>query len=119
MAVIKLENMEFHAYHGCMEHEKKLGNTFLVTIEMTIDTKAAGKNDDLIDTLNYQLVYDVVKKQMDTPSNLIEHVAQRIINNLTDSFPQVSFFTLKLSKLNPPLGGKTEKVTIELTSLDT
>ena len=110
--------MEFYAYHGCMEHEKKLGNTFFVTVEMTLDTKPAGDSDNLNDTLNYQRVYDIVKEQINIPSNLIEHVGQRIINNLVKTFPQVSFFTIKLSKLNPPLGGKTERVSIELTSSD-
>lgn len=106
--------MEFHAYHGCLEHEKQLGNTFIVSVSMRIDTCLAGQTDELENTLNYQLVYDVVKTQMEIPSKLIEHVGQRILESIFGSFPQIKTLKVKLEKLNPPLGGKVEKVSIEL-----
>jgi dihydroneopterin aldolase len=111
---ITLENMEFHAFHGCLEHEKTLGNTFIVSISIELDTSIPGKTDELEDTLNYQLVYDVIKGQMERPSKLIEHVGQRILDNLIVNFPQIHSLNVKLSKLNPPLGGKVDRVTIEL-----
>lgn len=114
MSKIILENMEFHAFHGCMEHEKQLGNTFLVTLNMKLDTKKAGLSDSLEDTLNYQMVYDVVKAEMAIPSNLIEHVAQRIMDAVMSKFNQIEMIKLKLSKLAPPLGGKVEAVSIKL-----
>ena len=115
MAKIILENMEFHAYHGCLEHEQQLGNTFIVSVSMELDTNQPGKTDDLAHTLNYQLVYDVIRGQMEMPSKLIEHVGQRIIDTLFDDFPQIHSLNVRLSKLNPPLGGKVERVTIELS----
>ena len=81
--------MEFHAFHGCLEHERLLGNTFIVSISMELKTARAGETDALEDTLNYQLVYDVVKNQMDIPSNLIEHVGQRILDSVFTEFPQI------------------------------
>ncbi len=115
MSQIILENMEFHAYHGCLEHEQTQGNTFLVTISIKTDTEQAGKTDELEHTLNYQLVYDVVKREMEIPSKLIEHVGQRILDSIYNAFPQIQKIEVKLSKLNPPLGGKVNRVTIELT----
>lgn len=114
MSIITLEDMEFYAYHGCLEHEKLLGNTFVVSVSMEIDTQEAGKSDNLEDTLNYQEVYDVVKQQMALPANLIEHLVQRILTALEEKLPKVKSFRIKLSKLNPPLGGKVDRVTIEL-----
>ncbi len=114
MATILLENMEFHAFHGVLEHEKELGNNFLLTLEMKIDTEKSGQTDDLNDTLNYQLVYQAIKEEMAIPSELIEHISQRIVDSLMNKFPQIQALKLKLSKLNPPLGGKLEKVTIVL-----
>lgn len=114
MATITLENMEFHAYHGCMEHEQQLGNTFLVTVCMEIDTDLAAQSDQLNDTLNYKLVYDEVKKQMEIPSKLIEHLAQRLMDNLLEKFRQINSIDVKISKLNPPLGGKVGSVFIEM-----
>ena len=114
MSKIILENMEFHAFHGCLEFEQQLGNTFLVSLSMEINTEKAGKTDNLEDTLNYQLIYDVVKEQMEIQSKLIEHVGQRILDSIFEQFPQIEELNVKLSKLNPPLGGKVERVTIEL-----
>lgn len=114
MSKIILENMEFHAYHGCLEHEKTLGNTFLLSLSMKLNTEKAGQTDMLDDTLNYQAVYDVVKSEMEVRSNLIEHAAQRILDAVVKQFPQIKTVKLKLSKLAPPLGGKVEAVTIKL-----
>lgn len=115
MNKIILENMEFHAFHGCLEFEQELGNTFIVSVSMELDTSHAGKTDELDHTLNYQLVYNVIRGQMEMPSKLIEHVGQRILDSLFNGFSQINALEVKLSKLNPPLGGKVEKVTIELS----
>jgi len=117
MNKITLENMEFHAFHGCLEHEQQLGNAFIVTLSMELDTSLAGATDELEHTLNYQLVYDAVKAQMDLPSKLIEHVSQRILDAVFDKFPQILGLEVKLSKMNPPLGGKVDRVTIELNKI--
>jgi 7,8-dihydroneopterin aldolase/epimerase/oxygenase len=114
MSKIILENMEFHAFHGCLEHEQTLGNTFVVSVVMEIDTTHPGKTDLLEHTLNYQLVYDVINGQMEIPSKLIEHVGQRILDSLFVGFPQIHELEVKLSKLNPPLGGKVDRVSIVL-----
>jgi len=109
--------MEFHAFHGCMEHEQKLGNTFFVTVSMELDTSLAGATDELVHTLNYQMVYDVVKSQMDIPSKLIEHIGQRILDAVFNEFQQIIGLEIKLSKMNPPLGGKVDRVTIDLSKI--
>jgi len=114
MAKILLENMQFHAFHGCLEHEQTIGNTFIVNLTMFLNTEKAGKTDQLEDTLNYQEVYNVVKEQMEIPSKLIEHVGQRILDNIFIRFQQILELEIKLSKLQPPLGGKVESVSIEL-----
>ena len=116
MSEIILENMEFHAFHGCMEHEKNIGNTFLVTVKINIDTNQAGASDSLEDTLNYQLIYDVIRTEMEIRSNLIEHLARRIVDAVMDQFEQIKSVKLKLTKLNPPLGAKVESVSIKLES---
>ena len=115
MSRITLENMEFHAFHGCLEHEQQLGNTFIISLSMELDTTVAGQTDRLEHTLNYQLVYDAVKEQMDIPSKLIEHVGRRIVDEIFTQFPQIQALEVKLSKMNPPLGGKVDRVTIELS----
>ena len=114
MGKIVLENMEFYGFHGVLAHEKELGNTFVVTLEMEVDTTKAGMTDHLDDTVNYQLIYNAIRKQMEIPSNLLEHLSHRIADKLMNKFPRIKALTLRLSKLNPPLGGKVERVSIEL-----
>lgn len=114
MAKISLKEMKFHAYHGYFDFEKEQGNTFFVNLSMEVDTSKAEKSDALEDTLNYQEVYDVVKHEMETPSDLIEHVIRRIYDALLEKFPQIEHLEVELSKMNPPLGGDVERVTIQL-----
>lgn len=114
LAKISLEEMEFHAFHGCLEHEKKLGNTFIVSLCFRINTQLAATTDRLSDTLNYQLVYNLVKKEMEIPAQLIEHLAQRILDNVFDTFSEIRHIELTLKKLNPPLGGKVGSVSIQI-----
>lgn len=113
MATITLENMKFHAYHGCLQHEKTFGNTFLITIEMHLNTDVPEITDDLSDTLNYQLVYDAIKNEMEQPSELLEHIARRIVNRIHRDFPQITGGLLSISKTNPPLGGSISAVRIQ------
>ena len=112
MSQIILENIQFHAFHGVFPEENIVGNTFVVTLTLDLDLQQASKTDNLDDTINYQLIYDVVKAEMQIQSKLIEHVAGRILRSVMQSFPQVSKAEIRLRKMNPPLGGQLESATI-------
>jgi len=114
MAKILLENMEFYAYHGCFREEQVIGNRFLVDLEVDVDTTEAEASDRLQDTLNYQALYEEIKQAMATKSHLLEHIARRILDTLRVKFPQVKRAKLKISKMNPPMGGKMRCVSVEL-----
>jgi len=68
----------------------------------------------LEDTVNYLAVYLVVKEQMQQSSYLIEHVARRILDAVMEQFAEVEQAKLKFRKLNPPLGGQMDSVSITL-----
>jgi len=112
MTQIILENMLFYAYHGFFDEEQKIGNEYHVSVTLDVDSSLAGKTDDLSHTLNYQLVYNAVKAQMSVQSRLVEHAAQRILDDLLATFPMIQKATVAVSKMNPPLGGQVEKVTV-------
>ena len=114
MALILLENMEFFAYHGCFAEEQIIGNRFIVNLTIETDTSAAELSDHLHDTVNYQAVYSIVKKEMAIKSKLLEHVASRISRGVKKAFPQISHLMVKISKTNPPLGGKLENVSVQI-----
>ena len=114
MGRIILEGMEFYAYHGCFTEEQIIGGRFLVNIEIDADTLLAENTDDLSKTINYQEVYLLIKKEMEIKSKLLEHVASRIANAIKKQFPDIFKIFVCVSKMNPPLGGKIEKVSIQL-----
>ena len=107
-----LKNLTFYAYHGVFPEENKIGGTYIVTLSLDIDLQKASETDNLEDTINYQLVYDVVKEQMQIQSKLIEHVAGRILRAVMSKFPQIAKAEVRLKKLNPPLGGQVESATV-------
>ena len=112
MGKIQLENMEFYAYHGCFDEERIIGARFIVDLFIETDTIEAEKSDDLTHTVNYQDLYLLVKEEMNKKSNLLENVARRILGKISMEFPGISFARIKVSKMNPPLGGKLEKVSL-------
>ena len=116
MAIISIEKMEFYAYHGCFEEERKIGTWFSVDMSMEVDTSKAEMSDNLDDTVNYQAVYQVVKREMMVSSKLLEHVARRILTAVQKEFPALSYAWIKIKKMNPPLGGKMESVSVEMES---
>lgn len=115
MGVLKLNNMEFFAYHGHFEEETKVGNFFRVNLALNTDTDKAAESDDLNDALNYVEVYHLIKNEMDKPSKLLENVAQRIMDNLFLQFSNIiTAARLEIEKMNPPIGGKMESVSVVL-----
>lgn len=115
MGKILIEEMEFYAYHGCFIEEQIVGNKFLVDIEIDTNIEISAITDNLNETINYQTVYLLTKKEMEIKSKLLENVAKRICNSLIDNFPRINSLKIKVSKLNPPLGGKIKKVSVVYT----
>ncbi len=116
MGTIALEGMEFHAYHGCFAEEQMTGNTFFVDIYFETDTEQAEESDNLADTVNYAAIYEIIKREMEVKSNLLEHIGKRIIKAIHKEFLQIESIELKISKMNPPVGGKVDNVSVILTS---
>lgn len=111
---ITLEGLKFHARHGVIAQERQTGGDFVVTLRVGYPLEAAMASDDVKDTLDYGALYQVVKCEMNEPSNLLEHVAGRIAKAVEVAFPEVSSIDLKLTKLNPPMGADAEGATVEI-----
>lgn len=115
MGLIQLEEMEFYAYHGHYKEEQIVGNRFLVDLDIETDMDTAARTDDLRDALNYQAAYQIVKDEMQKKSHLLENIATRILNSVYQNLTGVKKATVKVSKINPPLGGKTRAVSVTLS----
>jgi dihydroneopterin aldolase len=115
MGLIQIENMEFYSFHGHFKEERIVGNRFIVDLTIETDMKIPAESDNLKDAVNYQLVYEIVKQQMELKSHLLEHIAGRILDAIYVEVEGIKKATVKVSKMNPPMGGKIGSVSVILT----
>ena len=114
MGFIKLKNIRTYSYHGCLIEEGKIGSDYSVDLKIKTDLRKSSITDNLVDTVDYVLLNQIVVEEMAIRANLLEHVAQRIIARILKEVPEISRVILGVSKLNPPIGGDVEAVTIEM-----
>jgi len=114
MGTIKLKNIRTYSYHGCLIEEGKIGSDYVVDLEIKTDLRKSCLSDELCDTVDYVQLNKIVEEEMAIRSKLLEHVGHRIIMRVFNDIPEISRILLSVSKLNPPIGGDVEAVTIEL-----
>ena len=114
MGTIKLKNIRTFSFHGCLEEEAKIGSDYSVNLEIKTDLRKSAASDDLADTVDYVFLNQIVVEEMGVRSKLLEHLAHRIIMRIFSEIPAVSRILLSVSKLNPPIGGDVEAVTVEM-----
>ena len=115
MGIIKVENIRLNAFHGCLKEETKIGGEYRVDLTVKADLQISSKSDRLSETVNYVLLNRIVKEEMAIPTKLIETVAKRILNRVFLESSLVKKATVSVSKLNPPIGGDVEAVTVKMT----
>ena len=115
MGIIQIEDMEFFAFHGHFSAEQVVGNQFMVDVALHTDCHQAASSDKLRDALDYQAVYAAVKEEMARPSHLLEHLCGRILDRFFYSFPDLVSATIKVRKMNPPMGGKIGSVSVTMS----
>ena len=111
---IFIKEARFYAYHGVMPQEQTVGQEFLVSVRAGVDINMAMEHDMVEVTLDYGKVYQVIKREMDIPSQLVEHVAGRIARTLFDEFPQIQTLDVSITKVNPPIGGDCGSAGVEI-----
>ncbi|MEZ4854362.1 dihydroneopterin aldolase [Flavobacterium sp.] len=114
MGIIKLNNIRTYSYHGCLLEEGHIGSDYLVNLEIKTDLRKSVETDDLHDTVDYVDLNRIVTEEMAIRAKLLEHVAHRIVKRIFSELPQVSRIKIGVSKINPPIGGDVESVTIEM-----
>ena len=115
MGIIKVENIRVFAHHGCLVEETKIGSDYRVDIEVKANLNISAKTDLLSDTVDYVFLNKVVLEEMAKPKKLLETVAKRIIDRIFSKDNMVTKVNVSVSKINPPIGGDVEKVTIKIT----
>ena len=112
MGLIEIEGMEFYAFHGHYKEEQIVGSKFLVDLTIETDMEIPAVSDNLKDAVNYQQAYGIIKAQMEQKSHLLENIASRILDALYSEMSGIKKARVKVSKMNPPVGGKVNSVSV-------
>ncbi|MCM4167869.1 Dihydroneopterin aldolase [Arenibacter antarcticus] len=116
MGRVKVSNIRVYAHHGCLGEETIIGSEYRVDVVVSANLKSASVSDQLSETVDYVHINRLVKEEMAIPSKLLEHVGKRIINRILDEIKIVKKVKVGVTKVNPPIGGDVEGVTVVLKS---
>lgn len=114
MNTVFVNGLKIYAYHGVLQQERKVGAYFIINVKVKTDFSSAMHTDELTGTISYADICDVIKQEMATPSNLLEHVAGRIAKSLFDRFAEAQSIMLSITKENPPMGMQCDGAGIEI-----
>ena len=110
--IISINDIKLYAYHGCLKEEGLIGSNYIVNIKILTDYSRASINDDLSFTVDYCLVFEIVKREMKIRSRLIEHAVNRIAGALKNEISTIKRVKVTLLKIAPPVNGDVGSVSV-------
>lgn len=113
---IELRDVHLYAHHGVMQQEREIGAWFTIDIRLELNDFSCAENDMIDGTVSYADVYEILRKEMQQPSDLLEHVCNRISKRLYEEFKQITAIRISLSKDTPPMGGDRLKAAVTISS---
>lgn len=112
MDTITLQGMHFYGYHGCLPEEQKTGQPFHVDAILYTDLSKSGASDNLLDTIDYSQVYQIVQTIVEQRKyQLIERLASVIADEILQRFP-VENVRITVHKPQAPIGGPFDDVAV-------
>ena len=111
---ITLKNMAFSAFVGAAEWERDVRTRIEVDLELHADLEKACASDNLDDTIDYAVVYDLVSEVINSKHhNLLESVAGEIADAVFDSC-ECTRVVVRIRKPHPPVGGPCDHAEVEI-----
>ncbi|NMM49382.1 dihydroneopterin aldolase [Marinigracilibium pacificum] len=114
MGLITLEGIEFFAYHGYYDEERRIGNKYAVDITVEVNFSDAAEHDKLAETLDYEDLYKIIRDEINIPSKLLEHICKRVIDSVFTRFSKSKSVEVSISKFNPPIGGVCQRAKVTM-----
>lgn len=108
---VELKEVRFFAYHGLYPEERKTGNEFEVNLSVSFEP-ADGVMNDISATVNYAALFELVKKQMKEPADLLETLMTSMAANIKTAFPPIRKISISVAKLHPPIAQFTGQVCV-------
>jgi 7,8-dihydroneopterin aldolase/epimerase/oxygenase len=112
---IFIKGLSLHAYHGVMAHEAKVGQSFSIDMELTIDLSDAARSDKVKDTVSYDKVVECASAAfMAQRFRLIEAAAGSVADAVLAAFPRVRAIAVTIHKPHAPIAANFADVGVTL-----
>jgi dihydroneopterin aldolase len=112
---IVLAGMAFEAQHGVNDWEKVEPQRFEVDVELLLDVRPAGVDDDLAKTVDYRRVYEITRDAVESQTfDLIEALAETIARGVLAEHDQVGEVVVRVRKPDVRLGGPLDYAGVEV-----
>jgi dihydroneopterin aldolase len=99
-----VSGLVIHAHHGVMEHESKVGQRFVLDLELSIDLKDAVRSDKLVDTVSYSAIVESVSRAFTARSyRLVEAAAGAVADALLAGFARATSVRVTVRKPHAPI----------------
>jgi dihydroneopterin aldolase len=113
---LTISSAEFYAYHGVKAEEQVLGGKYQVDLDLYYDSREAIINDDVNYAVNYEeALFCIEEVILGDPFNLIETIANEILNSLLEKFTRIHQATVRVRKMNAPIRRVVSYVEAEQT----
>ena len=101
---IFINGLLVHAHHGVMTHEEKVGQRFMIDLELAIDLAPAGRSDKLADTASYGTIVETATDAFTRQSfRLVEAAAAQVADAVLAAFPHVNSVRVTVHKPHAPI----------------
>ncbi len=113
MDIIFLHGLKIDTVIGLWEWEKRIRQTVVIDLDMSVDVAKAAASDSVEDTLNYKAVAKRIQQFVaETQFQLVETLAERIAGIIRDEF-DVAWVRVRVNKPGAIRGSSDSGVLIE------
>ncbi len=115
LVCLRITNLRLHAYHGAISEERVLGGKYAIDLEVWYDASRAIETDALADAVNYEAIVELLTRSLNHHKfYLIEKVADYLLEQVLQQFPQIQQATIRVRKLSPPIQHMVDFIEVEL-----
>lgn len=118
MGIVEVSGIRVRAFHGCINEEAIVGGEFSINVKVHAPFLKAALTDDLNEAIDYVVLTDIVKAEMQIRAKLIEVVALRIVKSIQTRYPIATEVEVKLIKHRAPIQSDVKNVSVYLSSKD-
>jgi 7,8-dihydroneopterin aldolase/epimerase/oxygenase len=114
--LVFVSGLSLHAYHGVMQHEAEVGQTFKLDLALDIDLAEASRSDRLAHTVGYDQVVEVARAAFcGRRYRLVEAAAGAVAQAVLDQFTQVVSVRVTVHKPHAPIAATFADVGVTIT----